>query len=161
MTSRRGRSTGAALRALCWLLSLLLLVCSSSGYGQVPPTSEPSPTSIENVLNSLTRNSKRLAQQLEKQKISYEQAEKQVSELLRELSVVKSSLEESLARLNLSEAEVQRLTTLLQQSDETLTSLRTSFEEYRKAVFWQLISTGILAFILGAAAGLAAGIILE
>jgi len=161
MGSKQGRSAGVAWRALCSSLSLLLVLSPLSVSAQTPPISASSPSSIESILTNLTSNSKLLETQLAKQKISYEQAEKQVNELLRELSEVRSLLQESLEHSARSEAEVRRLTRLLQLSEQTSADLRSSFEEYRRAVTWKLISAAIIAFFLGAAAGAAAGIIFE
>lgn len=161
MTSHGGRPTHGARSLLCWAVCFSLLWCSSPAAAQLPPVSGSSSSSIETVLTRLTSNSKQLAMQLEKQKISYEQAEKQVSELLQELAEVRIWLEESLKRLDNSEAEVQRLTVLLQLSDETLSSLRTSFGEFRRAVRAEILRAAVIAFLIGLVAGGAAGVIFE
>ena len=149
------RRSGVWSYWLFWLLVCLLLAGGVYRASAQPANYAPSLSSSESSLQSLIANWTRLELQLQKRKISYDEAEKRVSELLQELSEVRRSLQDSLEYSARSEAEISRLTALLQLSEQTLSDLRTTSEELQRASRAAVRRAWLLGGLAGAgAAGL-------
>ena len=151
----------AAGRLVCWLLCCSLLAgISPVSLGQ--ETTAP-PTSLTSRFATLKDNLLRLEQAWREQTISRQQAEQTSKELRQELKLLKDELSEvrtSLAsserNYDLSQQEVQRLTLLLEQSEETLRQLQQSFRDDQRRARRQII----LGWFAGTGLGLVLGLII-
>ena len=140
------RVSGGKLPRLFLLLCFLAVVCSV--YPQPVASVTPLP-SISDKVQSLKANFEKLKRLWQEQQIAFDEAVRISNELRNELAAAQTSLSASLRSLDLSAREVARLTTLLQQLEETLTLLQTSFEEYQNETRRHIIT----GWLTGAAIG--------